>query len=123
MFDEKELKQRKQEADKLLLKAEILMCLLGVSLLFAFMAIALLAPMPDYMRVAMILVGLAPFMAAMLFALKIEQRAGYYECAACKARYVPTYMAVTLAPHIGRTRYMKCPHCSKRAWHKKTTEC
>ena len=27
--------------------------------------------------------------------------------------------AVFLAPHWGRNRYMKCPHCGKRGYHKK----
>lgn len=29
------------------------------------------------------------------------------------------FMSVYFAMHIGRTRYMKCPHCQKRSWQKK----
>jgi len=49
-------------------------------------------------------------------ALKIE---GYYECQKCHHKYIPSYRQVYFAMHIGRTRYMKCPHCQKRSWQKK----
>ncbi len=57
---------------------------------------------------------------AVMFALKIEQDAGYYECKKCHYKYIPTYKSVLIAMHYGTTRYMKCPHCKKRSWHKKT---
>ena len=55
----------------------------------------------------------------MLFALRIEQTAGYYECAKCKNRYVPKYSSVIFAMHVNRTRYMKCPKCGRRSWQRK----
>lgn len=64
-------------------------------------------------------VGFVQFIICMMFALRIEQVAGYYECRKCGHRYVPSYKAVNLAMHIGRTRYMKCPKCGKRSWQKK----
>ena len=64
-------------------------------------------------------VGFAQFIVCMLFALKVEQTAGYYECAKCGHRYVPAYCSVSMAMHVNRTRYMKCPACGKRSWQKK----
>lgn len=51
--------------------------------------------------------------------LKIETEEGYYECQKCHHKYIPSYRQVYFAMHIGRTRYMKCPHCQKRSWQKK----
>lgn len=53
------------------------------------------------------------------FALKIEAETGYYECQKCHNKYVPKYSSVYFAMHLGTTRYMKCPKCSKRSWQKK----
>lgn len=53
------------------------------------------------------------------FVLKIEQTAGYYECAKCGHRYVPTYKSVFMAAHVNRTRHMRCPKCGKKSWQKK----
>ena len=65
-------------------------------------------------------IGMAQFIVFAFFALKIEQVAGYYECKKCGHRYVPSYKAVNMAMHLGRTRYMKCPKCGKWSWQKKT---
>lgn len=66
------------------------------------------------------------FLLALLFlitgvsiALKIETEEGYYECQKCHHKYIPSYRQVYFAMHLGRTRYMKCPHCQKRSWQKK----
>ena len=59
------------------------------------------------------------FLAGVFYAVRIEQVAGYYECRECGHRYVPTYWAVNLAQHMGRTRYMTCPECHKKSWQKK----
>jgi DNA-directed RNA polymerase subunit RPC12/RpoP len=68
-----------------------------------------------------LLVGLSliPLLIATPFMLKIEQKAGYYECKECGHKYVPEYKSVFGAMHINRTRYMKCPKCDKKSWQKK----
>ena len=50
---------------------------------------------------------------AAFYAVKIEVEAGYYECKNCNYRFVPTYMKALMAPHIGFSRYLKCPECEK----------
>ena len=72
-----------------------------------------------WMRIVIVLSGFLPCIAGCCFALKIEQVAGYYECKLCKHRYVPTFKAINLAMHIGRTRYMRCPECNRKSWQKK----
>ena len=66
--------------------------------------------------------GTLLILCAALVGVWIEQTAGYYECAACSHRYKPTYAAVLFAPHMSRTRWMKCPECKKRTWQKKVVE-
>jgi DNA-directed RNA polymerase subunit RPC12/RpoP len=78
-----------------------------------------LIPMEEWQRVAVALLGFMPVIVGLCFAMRIEQIAGYYECRHCGHKYVPTYMAVNLAPHIGRTRYMRCPECERKSWQKK----
>ncbi|MBR0351045.1 MAG: DNA-binding protein, partial [Clostridia bacterium] len=59
------------------------------------------------------------FLFGMHYCLKIEKTAGYYECEHCHHKYFPEYKIVFLAPHIVRTRYMRCPHCNEKSWNKK----
>ena len=50
---------------------------------------------------------------------RIETKTGYYQCSECGHKYVPTYKASIWSPHMGTTKYMKCPQCGKKSWQKK----
>ncbi|MBO7179739.1 MAG: helix-turn-helix transcriptional regulator [Clostridia bacterium] len=114
-----EMVKEKEKNDKLLLRCEILMGVVCVSIMLALTAVASLVAMEESLRILLVLIGLVPLLIATPFMLKIEQIAGYYECKECGHKYVPTYKAVNLAQHIGRTRKMRCPNCNKKSWHKK----
>ena len=114
--------RQKEEADKRLLSLEIVIGVVSAVFLLAMIAIgAVLMEMQFETWVFFLLfgVGLVQFIVCMMFALRIEQVAGYYECAECGHKYVPSYKSVNLSMHMGRTRYMKCPECGKRSWQKK----
>ena len=114
-----EMIRQKERADKRLLWGEIFIGITATVVLFTLVFLAAFVPMADWLRVVLIVWGMALFLSGCFYALRIEQVAGYYECKACKHRYIPTYKAVQLAPHMGRTRYMKCPRCNKKSWQKK----
>ena len=114
-----EMVKQKQAADKRLLRMEIITGVICVLILLAADAVASFAPLAEIWRVLIIVAGLIPLLVAIPFMIQIEQTAGYYECQHCKHRYVPTFKAVFMAMHMGRTRYMKCPECGKKSWQKK----
>ncbi|MBQ4569801.1 MAG: helix-turn-helix domain-containing protein [Ruminococcus sp.] len=114
-----EMAKQKEESDKRLLRLEVLIGVLSVIILLSFDFVAAYVTMPDWLRVVIIVAGFAICVVGVCYALKIEQTAGYYECAECGHKYVPTFKSVLWAMHMGRTRYMKCPHCGKKSWNKK----
>ena len=114
-----EMVKEKERADKNLLALEIFVGVVAFVFLFALVMLASLAPMEDWLRLTLILIGLAPILIAMPFLFKIEQTAGYYECAKCGHKHVPSYKSVLLSMHMGRTRYMRCPECHRKSWQKK----
>ena len=110
---------------KRLLKAEIILGLYStfifLSLLFTaiyFIEKMALIALPT----VLIVVGVVLFFIGISFCIYIEQKAGFYICDHCKHKYVPTYKKVFCARHIGRSRYMKCPHCKKYSWNKKVVK-
>lgn len=108
-----------EEKNRQLLRAEIW---IGAPATFAGLVIcgvASYAEMPVWCRVFLIIFALAMILIVAFIAVGIEQKAGYYECPSCHDRHVPTYWQTNLAPHMGRTRYMKCPKCGKSGWQKK----
>lgn len=70
-------------------------------------------------RVILFLLAFVLFIIGISFALKIETETGYYECPHCHHKYVPDYRNVYFAPHLGTTRYLRCPGCQKRGWQRK----
>ena len=115
-----EIVKQKEEADKRLLKMEIVLGLLISIVFFVLIFIASFAEMEDRLRIILIITGFIPFIIMVPFALRIEQKAGYYECQKCHHKYIPTFSSVLWAMHINRTRYMKCPKCGKYSWQRKT---
>ncbi len=59
------------------------------------------------------------FLVPCFYALKLEVSVGAYKCKKCGCEIVPTYTQALNAPHMGTTRYLKCPQCDKRTWCKK----
>ena len=114
-----EMIKEKERADKSLLATEVVVGVLCMAVFFALVIIASLIDIEEWLRIVLILVGFAPLLIATPFMLRIEQMAGYYECKKCGHKYVPTYKAVFWAPHMGRSRKMKCPNCNKKSYHKK----
>ena len=115
-----ELKRQKEEADRNLLRMEIVIGVISVAVLLAGAVVASYVPnLKEWQRVLVVVAGMIPILVAFPFLLKIEQKAGYYECKKCGHRYIPTMKAVTMAPHAGRTRKMRCPKCQEKSWQKK----
>ena len=73
-------------------------------------------------RIGLLGAALVLLAAGIAVAVKLERDAGYYECPHCHTRYVPTLKAVVFAPHLGRSRKMKCPYCGNKGYHKKVLE-
>lgn len=114
-----EMIKEKERNDKMLLLIEWVIGILSVIVLLVPIIIGSLLPMEDWQRILIVFSGFIPAFVGFFFAVKIEQIAGYYECKECGYRYVPTYKAVNLSMHMGRTRYMTCPKCGKKSWQKK----
>ncbi len=121
MAEQHLLEMRRQEelTNKKLLSLEVVIGYMS-SISFLLMIFSASFAVTDlWWRIALIVVGFIIFTVGMVCCLKLEHDAGYYECPECGMSYIPTMRSVVLAPHIGRNRKMKCPHCGNRAYHKK----
>ena len=111
--------KQKEQADKRLAAAEVFIGITATIVLLALVFVAAFVQMETWLKIALIVSGFILFLAGCFYALRLEQVAGYYMCEHCKHSYVPTYKAVSMAMHLGRTRYMRCPQCGKKSWQKK----
>ena len=113
------MKREIEEKNRQMLKTEYWIVLPAVLAGIVMIFVASFVAMSAWLRGALIVFAAAVIVTAAFIAVGIEQKAGYYECQNCGHRYVPTYWQTNLAPHAGRTRYMKCPKCGKRSWQRK----
>ena len=114
-----EMAKEKEISDKHLLTVEIVMGVVSIGIMLGLCIFAAYAPMEEWLRIVLIIIGFIPILVLTPFMLRIEQTAGYYKCEKCGHAYVPKYKSVFLSMHKGRTRYMKCPKCNEKSWQKK----
>lgn len=116
------LQTENQKNIKLLFSIEIVLGIFVTIFYLTTLFIASFINMNVWLRMAIIMIGLIMFLIGIHFCLLIEKDAGFYECAHCHNKYVPTYKQVLFSMHTNRTRYMKCPKCNKKSWQKKVTK-
>jgi transcriptional regulator with XRE-family HTH domain len=118
-----EIYRQKEEGDRRLLKLEKIVGFLFVTyFIFILLTMNYLVEkniISENMFLFIVIISLVYIVVMGSVLLKVEQIAGYYECGKCHNKYIPTYKSVNLAPHLGRTRYMKCPKCEKKSWNRK----
>lgn len=114
-----EMKRQIEEKNRQLLRAEYLIGGPATVCGFILVAVAAYVEMPAGIRIGLIVFALLMILVIAFLAVGIEQKAGYYECQKCHHRHVPSYWQTNLAPHMGRTRYMRCPKCGEKSWQKK----
>jgi transcriptional regulator with XRE-family HTH domain len=114
-----QLKKQEELNNKKLLSLETV---IGYSSTISFMVLIFSACTAVTSRVwqaTMILTAIVLFTVGIICCLRLEHDVGYYECPHCGKRYVPSIWTVTLAPHFGRNRVLRCPYCRKIGYHRK----
>ena len=116
-----EMRLKVEQRDKLLLKVEKIMIGVAIPFYVALILTGAYVCKGGNILLGILLIVMAIILVAVLAAmgLKIEHEAGYYECPNCGERYQPTMKAVVMAPHMGTSRKMTCPHCGQKGYHKK----
>lgn len=114
-----EITKIKEQRDKELLFLEVFICVTVSIVMLVCILIATLVEMQNWLKVIFVIIGIIPFAFGICYAIRIEQIAGYYECVKCNYKHVPSYKDVFLAMHINRSRFIRCPKCLKKTWHKK----
>lgn len=117
------LVKEKENADKRLLQLEIVLGVTGGIFLATMILIAVLGfiylNLPEWAMYLLICFGVTVFLGLTIIALIIELKVGYYECKNCGHKHIPGFKKLFFAPHINRSRYIKCPNCGKKTYNKK----
>ena len=107
---------------KKLIKLELLIMIPALLIFFTVLGILVFVEMKLWLEILLGILSFALILFATFYVLRLEQKTGYYECRYCKHHYIPTYKQVSLAPHMGWARNMRCPKCDKIGWQRKFFE-
>lgn len=114
------LKQDNEDKARMLLKLEVYMGIVAMLAFLGFFVIGILTAKTNHTLSAIsFAMGTVSIVLFAFIGVYIEAKVGFYECKECGHRYVPSYFSALMAPHSGRTRHMRCPHCGKKSWQKK----
>ena len=114
-----ELARREERKNRrLLLDMWVLM---GTSILFfvALVVVSCFALPEGRVLGSIVVTAVIVLVVVCFYGFKLELDAGYYECKECGERFTVGIWKMTFAPHVGTTRYLRCPHCRKLGWDKK----
>ena len=114
-----ELKAQQTNLTKHLLNVEIVLVALAVIIIISCSSIISFVKLQTVWKVLIMAFGFILAIVCCVFSMVIETKAGFYECPHCHHRYIPTYKQSVFAMHMGRTKYLKCPHCNRHGWNKK----
>ena len=114
-----ELAKKNEQANRMLLQVERM--LIGLLILILATCPFIFKTYIDSILIKSIVTGImiVIFFTIVFFCLHIEHKAGYYECKCCGKKYIPEFKNILWSPHMGTTKYMKCPECGKKSWQKK----
>jgi hypothetical protein len=115
----KKITKEKEVTDKKLLTLKWVIVISSTVILIATGVLGAYFPIEGWRKVVLLLVGFTVSLVGSFVALRIEQLTGYYKCDYCEHTYVPSYKTISLAPHMGKMRFMQCPNCKKKSWQRK----
>lgn len=97
-------------------KRMVLSAICGTITVIAVCSLVVIAScleLPAAVRILLILLALATAVAGVGAAAVLDAQAGYYECPACGATFVPTLSAYVKGYHTLTRRRLTCPSCGK----------
>ena len=114
-----EMAQELERKNKTIWSSMWAIMIVSMIALFAGIFIAAFLIPEGVWQLVTILTVCAVFLIPCFYAVKLEVSVGAYKCKQCGLEIVPTYKQALNAPHMGTTRYLMCPQCSRRTWCKK----
>ena len=114
-----DLENKIKEKDKIIWRSMWVLTIISVIYLFFGILIVDFFMPEGVWQVVEALGVCVVFFILCFYILKLEVSVGTYKCKNCNHETVPSYSEAFWSIHIGTTRYLKCPKCNKKSWHKK----
>ena len=115
--------KKEEFKNKMNLKGEILIGCAFILTMVTLILCVSIAPLETVLKIILIVAAFAFIVIGLAGLIILDTNVGYFECAECHERFVPSVKEYTLGLHTFKKRKLTCPKCGKSTWcHKKMTK-
>ena len=110
----------KNSKNRLLALAEITIVALSIIVLILSCVLAYILPIEsELVKILIIIIcGIIPTIGTVPFSIILESIAIRFVCKNCGHEHKLNSQDIFLSPHCGLSKYVICPKCNKKCWHK-----
>ena len=110
-----ELKKEKIQNKKKLI-GEILIGCAFIGSVITLILLVGIASIATYLKIILIVLSFIFIFVGLFGLILLDVNIGYFECAECHERFIPSIKDYVLGMHTLKKRKLKCPICGKKTW-------
>ena len=95
---------------------EILIGCAFIAVVITLILFAGFAPIATYLKIILVALALIFIVVGMTGLIILDANIGYFECAECHERFIPSVKDYTFGLHTLKKRKLTCPKCGKKTW-------
>lgn len=110
-----ELKKEKIQNKKKLIGEILIGCSFIGSVITLILLVGIVS-IATYLKIILIVLSLIFIFVGLFGLVLLDVNIGYFECAECHERFIPSIKDYVLGMHTLKKRKLKCPMCGKKTW-------
>ena len=95
---------------------EILIGCAFIAVVITLILFAGFAPIATYLKIILVALALIFIVVGTTGLIILDANIGYFECAECHERFIPSVKDYTFGLHTLKKRRLTCPRCGKKTW-------
>lgn len=109
-FEKERLRNKKDLIGEIVIGCAFIATIITLVLFVGFVSIA------TYLKIILIALAFIFIVVGITGLIILDANIGYFECAECHERFIPSVKGYTLGLHTLKKRKLTCPKCGKKTW-------
>lgn len=109
-FEKERLRNKKDLIGEIVIGCAFIATIITLVLFVGFVSIA------TYLKIILIALAFIFIVVGITGLIILDANIGYFECAECHERFIPSVKDYTLGLHTLKKRKLTCPKCGKKTW-------
>lgn len=109
-FEKERLRNKKDLIGEIVIGCAFIATIITLVLFVGFVSIA------TYLKIILVALAFIFIVVGITGLIILDANIGYFECAECHERFIPSVKDYTLGLHTLKKRKLTCPKCGKKTW-------